>query len=94
MAMDSPTAIAIYFLIWWVVLFAVLPFGVRNRERGAARQSSRDTIPARRRVPRAQGQADLDHDRRGGACSRSAGRSTSIGWSSLDDLGDAVGLLR
>ena len=24
------TAAAIYFVIWWVVLFAVLPFGVRN----------------------------------------------------------------
>ena len=26
------TAIAIYFVLWWVVLFAVLPFGVRNAE--------------------------------------------------------------
>ncbi len=26
------TAIAIYFLIWWVTLFAVLPWGVRNQE--------------------------------------------------------------
>ena len=25
------TAIAIYFVLWWVVLFAVLPFGVRNQ---------------------------------------------------------------
>lgn len=24
------TAIAIYFVVWWVVLFAVLPFGVRR----------------------------------------------------------------
>jgi predicted secreted protein len=24
------TAAAIYFVIWWVVLFAVLPFGVRS----------------------------------------------------------------
>ncbi|MEX2035984.1 MAG: DUF1467 family protein [Xanthobacteraceae bacterium] len=27
--MSITTAIAIYFLIWWVVLFAVLPWGVR-----------------------------------------------------------------
>ena len=27
--MAITTAIAIYFLIWWVVLFAVLPWGVR-----------------------------------------------------------------
>ena len=26
------TVLAIYFLIWWVVLFAVLPWGVRNQE--------------------------------------------------------------
>jgi predicted secreted protein len=26
------TAIAVYFLIWWIVLFAVLPFGVRSQE--------------------------------------------------------------
>ena len=27
--MGISTAIAIYFLIWWIVLFAVLPWGVR-----------------------------------------------------------------
>jgi methylmalonyl-CoA/ethylmalonyl-CoA epimerase len=42
------TALAIYFIIWWVVLFAVLPFGVRNRGRGGRRRSRRVTIPARR----------------------------------------------
>jgi len=26
------TALAIYYVIWWVVLFAVLPFGVRSQE--------------------------------------------------------------
>ena len=28
--MSWTTAAAIYFVIWWVVLFAVLPFGVRS----------------------------------------------------------------
>jgi predicted secreted protein len=28
------TVIAIYFLIWWVALFAVLPWGVRSQEEG------------------------------------------------------------
>ena len=28
--MRLTSAIAIYFLIWWIVLFAVLPLGVRN----------------------------------------------------------------
>jgi predicted secreted protein len=26
--MSVPTAIAVYFVIWWIVLFAVLPWGV------------------------------------------------------------------
>ena len=29
--MSLATAIAIYFLIWWLVLFAVLPWGVRSQ---------------------------------------------------------------
>jgi predicted secreted protein len=28
--MKAGSAIAIYFVIWWVVLFAILPLGVRN----------------------------------------------------------------
>jgi predicted secreted protein len=30
--MQAGTYIAIYFIIWWVVLFAVLPWGVRSQE--------------------------------------------------------------
>ena len=30
--MSKSTAIAIYFLIWWITLFAVLPWGIRNQE--------------------------------------------------------------
>jgi predicted secreted protein len=30
--MAVSTALAIYFIIWWVVLFAVLPWGVRSQE--------------------------------------------------------------
>jgi predicted secreted protein len=26
-----PMAVAVYFTMWWVVLFAVLPFGVRSQ---------------------------------------------------------------
>ena len=36
MAMAISTAIAIYFLIWWVVLFAVLPWGVTAQGEGGA----------------------------------------------------------
>jgi predicted secreted protein len=29
--MATSTLIAIYFIIWWVVLFAILPWGVRSQ---------------------------------------------------------------
>jgi len=32
--MPVTTAVAIFFLIWWVVLFAVLPWGVRSQHEG------------------------------------------------------------
>jgi predicted secreted protein len=32
--MPFSTAVAIFFLIWWVVLFAVLPWGIRSQEEG------------------------------------------------------------
>ena len=34
--MATSTALAIYFLIWWLVLFAVLPWGVRAQGEEAA----------------------------------------------------------
>ena len=30
--MTLPTGIAIYFIVWWVCLFVVLPFGVRTHD--------------------------------------------------------------
>ncbi len=30
--MTTTTIIAIYFLIWWITLFAVLPFGVHSQD--------------------------------------------------------------
>jgi predicted secreted protein len=32
--MTKTTAVAMFFLIWWVVLFAVLPWGVRSQHEG------------------------------------------------------------
>ena len=58
--MAVATAIAIYFLIWWIVLFAVLPWGVRAQgEESAAGDRSRRAARAQ-----AHGQADLDDGRR------------------------------
>lgn len=48
--MSLATAIAIYFIIWWVVLFAVLPFGVRSQQEGGA--VSEGTDPGAPVVPR------------------------------------------
>jgi predicted secreted protein len=46
--MQIATSIAIYFLIWWIVLFAVLPWGVRSQgEEGAP-----GTDPGAPTVPR------------------------------------------
>lgn len=32
MPIPVPTAIVVYVTIWWIVLFAVLPWGVRSQE--------------------------------------------------------------
>lgn len=32
---SPPMSVAVYFTIWWVCLFAVLPFGVRNHREEA-----------------------------------------------------------
>ena len=40
--MSLTTAIAIYFIVWWVVLFAVLPFGVRSQQESGAVEPGTD----------------------------------------------------
>jgi predicted secreted protein len=41
--MKWTSAIAIYFIIWWVTLFVVLPFGVKNSaEQGEALDGGND----------------------------------------------------
>jgi predicted secreted protein len=44
------TAIATYFLIWWVVLFAVLPWGIRSQEESG--NIAEGTDPGAPAVPR------------------------------------------
>ena len=45
MAYTISTGLAIYFVLWWLVLFVTLPFGVRSQhEDGEARPAP---IPAR-----------------------------------------------
>ncbi|MGI9480489.1 MAG: DUF1467 family protein [Hyphomicrobiaceae bacterium] len=45
--------IAIFFVVWWIVLFAVLPFGVRTQgEAGETVAGTPPSAPARIRVGR------------------------------------------
>ena len=48
--MSLSTSIAIYFLIWWVVLFGVLPWGVRSQEEHGT--ISRGSDPGAPAIPR------------------------------------------
>jgi len=41
--MNIASGIAIYFVVWWICLFAVLPFGIRNaHEAGEAVEQGND----------------------------------------------------
>ncbi len=51
--MDLVLAIAIYIFIWWIVLFAVLPFGVRTQhEEGEVVPGTPESAPAKPRLLR------------------------------------------
>ena len=45
--MTIASALAVYFIIWWTVLFVVLPFGVRSQaETGEVTQGTEPGAPA------------------------------------------------
>lgn len=49
--MQVSTVIAIYFLIWWVTLFVVLPFGIKSQhEDGGFAEGTDPGAPAMARV--------------------------------------------
>jgi predicted secreted protein len=51
--MDLVLSIAIYIFIWWIVLFAVLPFGVRTQhEEGSVVPGTPESAPAKPRLLR------------------------------------------
>jgi len=51
--MDGTMAVAIYIFIWWIVLFAVLPFGVRTQEEeGHVVPGTVESAPAKPRLLR------------------------------------------
>ncbi|QIB35668.1 DUF1467 family protein [Ancylobacter pratisalsi] len=46
--MGLTTYIAIYFIVWWVVIFAILPFGVRSQhEDGKVEDGTEPGAPQR-----------------------------------------------
>lgn len=46
--MGVTTYIAIYFIVWWTVIFATLPFGIRSQhEAGAVEDGSEPGAPMR-----------------------------------------------
>jgi len=46
--MTIGSAVAVYFVVWWVVLFAVLPFGVRTQdEAGEVTLGTTSSAPTR-----------------------------------------------
>lgn len=58
--MTLGTGIAIYFLLWWVTLFAVLPFGVHSQsEEGAIVKGSEPGAPVMSTVWRKLGWTTL-----------------------------------
>ena len=76
--MSLTTAAAIYFVIWWVVLFTVLPFGVRNpSEAGETVEPGND--PGAPTVP-ALGRSWSGPRSSPASSSRSAGWPMSTGW--------------
>lgn len=51
--MSLALGIALYFVIWWTILFAVLPFGVRTQaEDGAVVPGTPESAPVRPRLLR------------------------------------------
>ncbi len=51
--MNLVLAIAIYVFIWWITLFAVLPFGVRTQhEAGSVVPGTPESAPAQQRMVR------------------------------------------
>jgi predicted secreted protein len=51
--MNLVLAIAVYVFIWWITLFAVLPFGVRTQhEAGSVVPGTPESAPAQQRMIR------------------------------------------
>ena len=82
--MPVTTGIAIFFLIWWIVLFAVLPWGVRSQQEDA--EVAPGTDPGRAGDPQPAPETGLDDaGLRRGFCRllRHLCRAPDHAWNSL-----------
>ncbi|MGD1035680.1 MAG: DUF1467 family protein [Roseiarcus sp.] len=50
--MSAPLSIAVFFTIWWVALFAVLPFSARSREEAGVDPAPAGSDPGAPVAPR------------------------------------------
>ena len=50
--MTWTTGLAIYFLIWWIALFAVLPFGIKSQHEGETTPGTDPGAPVTSRMGR------------------------------------------
>ncbi len=85
--MAVATAVAIYFLIWWIVLFAVLPWGVRAQDE----DSPPGTDPGAPRVPRLMAKLLWTTVVAGAGVGGAALWSTLKGWVTIDGLAALLG---
>ena len=90
MAYTISTAFAIYFVIWWIVLFLTLPFGVRSQhEDGEGAPGTDPGAP----VAGADGpQADLDHGDLGGDFRGRRCWPISAGYLNIERLSKLMGM--
>ena len=76
--MSVPFAIAIYVVIWWTVLFAILPIGVRTQgEDGAVVPGTPESAPTRPRLLRVVLLTTLVSASCSSACGRRSGTASS-----------------
>ena len=84
------TGFAIYFVIWWIVLFLTLPFGVRSQHEDGERLARHRSRRAHR--DRDGPQADLDHGDLGGVFRRRDGWPIMPGYLNVERLSRLMGM--
>ena len=90
MAYSISTALAIYFVLWWIVLFLTLPFGVRSQHEDGG--GAPGTDPGAPIASQDGPQADLDHADLGGRSSASGCWPIDAGYLNIERLSKLMGI--